>query len=83
MFAAALDELAAAGVDLKLDRDRAWLDFNGWRVNYDRPLLALSVLTMAPPARWNSAAERAHFGIIGGVADRQLEEHGPHDGHGG
>jgi hypothetical protein len=83
MFETALDELAAAGVALKPDRDQAWLDFNGWRVNYDRPLLALSVLTMAPPARWNTAAERAHFGIVGSVADRQLEEHGPHDGHDG
>jgi len=51
---AARDELAAAGVPLKPDADQAWRDFAGWRVNYDRPLLALASLTMAPLAPWSS-----------------------------
>ena len=29
-------ELEAAGVPLKADRDQAWRDWAGWRVNYDR-----------------------------------------------
>jgi hypothetical protein len=53
-FDAACDQLAAAGVPLKPDRDRAWQDFAGWRVNYDRVLLALASLTMAPYAPWSS-----------------------------
>jgi hypothetical protein len=53
-FDRAWDELAAAGVPLKADRDRAWQDFAGWRVNYDAPLLALAALTMAPYAPWSS-----------------------------
>lgn len=47
-------ELHAAGVPLKADRDRAWTDFAGWRVNYDAVLLGLAALVVAPPARWSS-----------------------------
>jgi hypothetical protein len=47
-------ELAEAGVPLKSDLEQAWRDFAGWRVNYDRVLLALAALTMAPYAPWSS-----------------------------
>lgn len=50
-----LEEL---GVPLKPDRDQAWRDFAGWRVNYDKVLLALSGLVVAPQAPWSS--DRAH-----------------------
>jgi len=63
-FEAACDEMAAAGVVLKPDRDAAWRAFNGWRVNYDRPLLSLAALTMAPLAPWSSDRSlrvRSHF----------------------
>jgi hypothetical protein len=53
-FDAAAAELAAEGVPLKTDRDRAWRDFAGWRITYDRPLLGLAALTMAPYAPWSS-----------------------------
>lgn len=53
-FDEALDRLAAAGVALKADRDQAWQDFRGWRVNYDQVLLALAALVMAPFAPWSS-----------------------------
>jgi hypothetical protein len=43
-------EAAEAGVPLKADLEQAWRDFAGWRVNYDRVLLALAALTMAPHA---------------------------------
>jgi hypothetical protein len=48
---ATLDE---AGVPLKADREQAWRDFAGWRVNYDTVLLALADITTAPPAEWSS-----------------------------
>lgn len=48
------DRMAGAGVPLKANRDRAWLDFAGWRVTYDAPLLGLAALTMAPEAPWSS-----------------------------
>ena len=47
-------QLAAIGVPIKQDRDQAWRDFSGWRVNYDRVLIALAGLTMAPYALWSS-----------------------------
>lgn len=49
-----VDDLAAHGVPLRADRDRAWEDFAGWRVTYDAPLLQLAELTMAPYAQWSS-----------------------------
>jgi hypothetical protein len=48
------DELAREGVPVKPDREQAWKDFAGWRVNYDVVLLALAALTVAPPAKWSS-----------------------------
>lgn len=58
-FDAALDRLAASNVPLKPDREQAWRDFAGWRVNYDTVLVGLAELIMAPSAPWSS--------------DRQLE----------
>lgn len=48
------ERLTAAGVPLRADRDQAWRDFAGWRVNYDTVLLSLAELTMAPYAPWTS-----------------------------
>ena len=45
--------MADAGLPLK-DRDQAWRDFAGWRVNYDEPLIRLATLTEAPLAPWSS-----------------------------
>jgi hypothetical protein len=53
-FDAVFDELAAAGLPMRTDRDLAWLDFAGWRVNYDHVLVALAGLTVAPWAPWSS-----------------------------
>lgn len=47
-------ELQASGIPLKADRDQAWIDFSGWRVNYDTVLVQLARLVHAPPARWSS-----------------------------
>lgn len=57
-YDSACEQLAEKGVPLKPDREQAWLDFAGWRVNYDQVLLALARLTMAPEALWSS--DRAH-----------------------
>lgn len=48
------DELAANGVPVIEDRDQAWQDYAGWRVNYDQVLLILARLTAAPYAPWSS-----------------------------
>jgi hypothetical protein len=48
------DSLAAAHLPLKADREQAWRDFAGWRVNYDQVLHALAALVIAPYAPWIS-----------------------------
>jgi hypothetical protein len=53
-FEDVLYELAAIGVPIAEDRDQAWRDFKGWRVNYDAVLLGLAEFTMAPYAPWTS-----------------------------
>ena len=53
-FDETLTQLAVAGLPIKADRDQAWKDFGGWRVNYDRSLIELCILVMAPFAHWSS-----------------------------
>jgi hypothetical protein len=53
-FDAVLNKLIEAGLPIKADREKAWLDFAGWRVNYDRVLLVLCSLVMAPRTPWSS-----------------------------
>lgn len=48
------DRLMAEGVPIRADRDQAWIDWAGWRVNYDSVVLQLAQLTMAPYAPWTS-----------------------------
>ena len=52
-FDAVLDQLETAGLPMKTDREQAWHDFAGWRVNYDRALILLCGLVMAPSAMWS------------------------------
>jgi hypothetical protein len=49
-----LDQLSSAGLPIKADREQVWRDFAGWRVNYDRALILLCGLVMAPQATWSS-----------------------------
>ncbi|MGB7342422.1 MAG: hypothetical protein WBC91_26225, partial [Phototrophicaceae bacterium] len=53
-FDEAYDELRDAGIAVVKDRDAAWRNFRGWRVNYDRVLLGLARITSAPYAPWSS-----------------------------
>jgi hypothetical protein len=53
-FSEAYDRLAAAGVPVRADREQAWRDFAGWRVNYDAVLSGLAAHVMAPYAPWSS-----------------------------
>src|SRR5919109_2105866 len=65
-FDAVCDALASAGVPLKEDREQAWRDFAGWRVNYDAGPGGPPLLTPGPPAPWSSdrvPQHRAAFGV--------------------
>jgi hypothetical protein len=53
-YDAAWERLAAAGIPMKPDREQAWRDFAGWRVNYDRSLVSIARLVMAPISEWSS-----------------------------
>jgi hypothetical protein len=61
-FDAAFDRMAANGLPMRDDRDQAWRDFAGWRVNYDTVLVALAGMIRAPYAPWSSdrSAARPH-----------------------
>jgi hypothetical protein len=59
-FDRAVAVLEASGVPLVEDRDAAWRDFNGWRVNYDTVLRKLERLTMAPTPWWERAMASAY-----------------------
>ena len=54
-FDVAVERMAAGGIETIADRDQAWRDFAGWRVNYDTVLLALAEQTHAPYAPWSSS----------------------------
>ncbi|MCO6450456.1 MAG: hypothetical protein J5I90_06665 [Caldilineales bacterium] len=71
-FDAACETLREADVPIKADLDAAWRDFAGWRVNYDRVLLALCSLTVAPPAPWSS--DRVQYWSIGQLREGALDE---------
>jgi hypothetical protein len=42
------------------DREQAWRDFGGWRVNYDTALINLADYVMAPRAPWSSDRHGSH-----------------------
>jgi hypothetical protein len=53
-FDEACRQLEEAGIPLYDDRDLAWDEFAGWRVNYDLPLISIAALIRAPYAPWSS-----------------------------
>lgn len=52
-FDAVYDIFLNEGIRLK-EREQAWQDYAGWRVNYDTVLIAMCRITMAPYAMWSS-----------------------------
>lgn len=52
-FMEAYESLGERGVPVRPDREAAWNDYRGWRVNYDAALVALCDLTLAPSAMWS------------------------------
>ena len=73
-FDAACERLEAQGLELKADRDLAWQNFGGWRVNYDEALNGLAKLTMAPETVWLSEVTMARANPEAGETGAQLVE---------
>jgi hypothetical protein len=48
------ERLVASEVPMRGDRDQAWVDFAGGRVNYDEPLVRLGAVIVAPAAPWST-----------------------------
>jgi hypothetical protein len=60
-FEIVLGHLAASGVPLLPDHDAAWLDFVGWRANYDAIIEAFQVLFVSPRSDWSLAGVQPLF----------------------
>lgn len=58
-FDEVLLRLDESGVPLVADRDQAWRDYAGWRVNYDEPLIRIAAYAVAPPTPWSTDERRA------------------------
>jgi hypothetical protein len=55
-FDIVLDRLVRSGVPILSDRDAAWRDFSGWRMNYDAMVEAFYDLFTCPRTDWRDAA---------------------------
>ncbi|HEY5120006.1 MAG TPA: hypothetical protein VII84_00355 [Acidimicrobiales bacterium] len=61
-FDLVLERLERSGVQIVADRDAAWWDFVGWRVNYDAIIEACHEMFVCPRSDWNLAAFQPLFG---------------------
>ena len=52
-FAEAIDRLRVVDFPLPRSNEEAWMDFVGWRVNYEAAAYALTRAIDAPPALWS------------------------------
>ncbi len=71
-FNQAYDYLLGIGVPMKPDRAQCWVDFAGWRVNYDAQLLDLCALVMAPEAPWSGDRAHGRWKLTDTYKDRNL-----------
>ncbi|HEX4830397.1 MAG TPA: hypothetical protein VH478_04820 [Trebonia sp.] len=58
-FLDAVRRLREVGFDIERDPARAWPDFAGWRVNYERAAYAIAAATDAVPALWSGPRRHA------------------------
>ena len=52
-FVAAIERLREVDYPIQRSVEDAWVDFVGWRVNYEAAAYALAYTTDAPPALWS------------------------------
>ena len=57
-FTEAVERLRRVDFPLERPSEAAWLDFLGWRVNYEQAAYALAFLVEAPPALWSGPRRR-------------------------
>ena len=71
-FDDAYTRLKEAGVPMKPNQEQCWLDFAGWRVNYDAQLLDLCALVMSPEAPWSGDRCQGRFRFTPVFKDRNI-----------
>jgi hypothetical protein len=58
-YATAVEMLAAAGFPMDRSAEDSWVDFRGWRVNYEAVAYRIADRLTAPPAPWSG--QRRHL----------------------
>jgi hypothetical protein len=54
-FVEAMAMLRGVGYPVERTDEQAWVDFKGWRANYDRAALSIARAVDAPPALWSGS----------------------------
>jgi hypothetical protein len=62
-FVDAIDRLASVDFPLERSSEEAWLDFVGWRINYEAAAYAIARVVDAPPALWSGPRRHPIPGI--------------------
>ena len=58
-FEGAIHRLHEGGFETELSAEEAWVQFRGWRVNYEAVAYSIADLVMAPPGPWSGP--RSHL----------------------
>ncbi len=73
-FASAVAMLRAAGFETERGTEEAWVQFRGWRVNYERLAYRLADRVLAPPAPWSGVRRQLRGDV---VMPRRPHDHVP------
>jgi hypothetical protein len=73
-FEAAVAMLLAAGFPIERSVEEAWIQFRGWRVNYEALAYRLADRVVAPPAPWSGARTQLR-GVV--VMPQRPDDHVP------
>lgn len=63
-FASAVALIEAVGVPIERDLEEAWVQFKGWRINYESIAYQLADQVLAPPAPWSGTRRRLGRGAV-------------------
>lgn len=63
-FEAAVSMLEHVGFPMERSAEDAWVDFKGWRVNYESVAYRLCSFLVAPPAPWSGRRSHLRSGVV-------------------
>ncbi|MGD0313353.1 MAG: hypothetical protein ABSC90_12935 [Acidimicrobiales bacterium] len=79
-FVEAIDRLASVDFPLERSNEEAWLDFVGWRVNYEAAAYAIARAVDAPPALWSGPRRHPIPAIVPRRPATRRADHPPRKG---